>query len=77
MFSVGCGTSLLLGEVMMIDGSQGDWQTNFATPMKQRDDRNYIMVSSKTETRVIRFTGKKTNKKTTILIKFQLKQNFT
>ncbi|XP_017280905.1 zinc-activated ligand-gated ion channel-like [Kryptolebias marmoratus] len=44
-FSTGdCGTGLRLGDVRMIDGSHGDWQTDFATLKKQRDDRNYITV---------------------------------
>ncbi|XP_037544328.1 zinc-activated ligand-gated ion channel-like [Nematolebias whitei] len=44
-FSAGdCGTSLHMGDVKMIDGSHGDWQTDFAILKKQRDDRNYIMV---------------------------------
>ncbi|XP_072224559.1 5-hydroxytryptamine receptor 3A-like [Leuresthes tenuis] len=40
----GCGTDLVLGELKMVDGSHGDWQTDFAALRKQRDDRNFIMV---------------------------------
>lgn len=29
----------------MVDGAHGDWKTEFVEYRKQRDDRNYIMVS--------------------------------
>ncbi|XP_056871657.1 5-hydroxytryptamine receptor 3A-like isoform X3 [Takifugu flavidus] len=41
----GCGTDLNLGTLKMVDGTHGDWQTESADYQKQRDDRNYIMVS--------------------------------
>ncbi|KAM4531357.1 ligand-gated cation channel ZACN [Odontesthes bonariensis] len=40
----GCGTDLVLGKVKMVDSSHGDWETNFVSLRKQRDDRNFIMV---------------------------------
>ncbi|CAG5897839.1 unnamed protein product [Menidia menidia] len=39
-----CGTSLVMGEIKMVDGSHGDWKTDFAVLQKQRDDRNFILV---------------------------------
>lgn len=57
VFYTDCGAGLRLGEVRMIDGSHGDWQTDFAALKKQRDDRNYITASSKTETQDISFTS--------------------
>nr|XP_046271508.1 5-hydroxytryptamine receptor 3A-like [Scatophagus argus] len=41
----GCGTELILGELWMIDGTHGDWQTDSVDFQKQRDDRNYISVA--------------------------------
>ncbi|XP_076608338.1 5-hydroxytryptamine receptor 3A-like [Chaetodon auriga] len=41
----GCGTELLLGDLMMVDGTHGDWKTDSVIFQKQRDDRNYIMVA--------------------------------
>lgn len=41
----GCGTDLKLGDLKMVDGTHGDWQTEDADYQKQRDDRNYIRVS--------------------------------
>ncbi|XP_008301742.1 zinc-activated ligand-gated ion channel [Stegastes partitus] len=41
----GCGTKLALGVLKMVDGAHGDWQTEDVAFRKQRDDRNYIMVS--------------------------------
>lgn len=32
----------------MIDGTHGDWKTDDVIFQKKRDDRNYIMVSSRT-----------------------------
>ena len=49
MIYAGCGTVLVLGEVKMVDGSHGDWKTDFASLRKQRDDRNFIMVNSCTQ----------------------------
>lgn len=45
-FFSGCGTELILGELRMVDGTHGDWRTDYVDYRKQRDDRNYIMVSS-------------------------------
>lgn len=42
----GCGTELVLGDLYMIDGTHGDWETENVELHKQRDDRNYIQVSS-------------------------------
>ncbi|XP_041813361.1 5-hydroxytryptamine receptor 3A-like [Chelmon rostratus] len=41
----GCGTELAFGELRMIDGTHGDWKTDYVSLQKQRDDRNYIMVA--------------------------------
>ncbi|XP_050930050.1 5-hydroxytryptamine receptor 3A [Lates calcarifer] len=40
----GCGTELEFGELKMVDGTHGDWQTDSVALQKKRDDRNYIMV---------------------------------
>ncbi|XP_023265867.1 5-hydroxytryptamine receptor 3A-like [Seriola lalandi dorsalis] len=40
-----CGTKLVLGELRMVDGTHGDWETDQVDLQQQRDDRNYIMVS--------------------------------
>ncbi|XP_022608432.1 5-hydroxytryptamine receptor 3A-like [Seriola dumerili] len=40
-----CGTKLVLGELRMVDGTHGDWETDQVDFQQQRDDRNYIMVS--------------------------------
>ncbi|CAJ1075123.1 -hydroxytryptamine receptor 3A-like [Xyrichtys novacula] len=40
----GCGTSLDFFDVKMVDGGHGDWETNYVSLEKQRDDRNYIKV---------------------------------
>nr|XP_019949792.1 PREDICTED: 5-hydroxytryptamine receptor 3A-like [Paralichthys olivaceus] len=41
----GCGTELALGNLKMVDSTHGDWKTDSVSLLKQRDDRNYIMVS--------------------------------
>ncbi|KAM6913285.1 5-hydroxytryptamine receptor 3A-like [Lycodopsis pacificus] len=40
----GCGTDLVFGKVIVVDGSHGDWTTDNVTLLKKRSDRNYIMV---------------------------------
>ncbi|KAF6732554.1 5-hydroxytryptamine receptor 3A [Oryzias melastigma] len=42
-----CITSLVLDQVRSIDGSTGDWQTNYAYLKKKREDRNFIAVGLK------------------------------
>ncbi|KAK2893781.1 hypothetical protein Q8A73_016265 [Channa argus] len=41
----GCGTQLTLGELLVIDSSHGDWQTESAELQQNNENRNYIMVS--------------------------------
>ncbi|KAM7386960.1 hypothetical protein PAMA_009543 [Pampus argenteus] len=41
----GCGIEPEFGEVLMIDGTHGDWKTDNVTLQKKRNDQNYIMVS--------------------------------
>lgn len=53
MFHSGCGSNLVLNEVKMIDSGHGDWETDRVTLQKKRDDRNYIMVSSKPGTVIL------------------------
>ncbi|KAF3700122.1 5-hydroxytryptamine receptor 3A [Channa argus] len=43
----GCGTQLTLGELLVIDSSHGDWQTESAELQQNNENRNYIMVSLK------------------------------
>ncbi|XP_029292856.1 5-hydroxytryptamine receptor 3A-like [Cottoperca gobio] len=40
-----CGTELVFDQLKMVDGSHGDWQTDYVEFQKKGDDRNYIMVS--------------------------------
>ncbi|XP_070703567.1 5-hydroxytryptamine receptor 3A-like [Pempheris klunzingeri] len=43
----GCGTELLLDELRVVNGTQGDWQTESGVLVKQYNmmtDRNYILV---------------------------------
>ncbi|KAK9535147.1 hypothetical protein VZT92_007548 [Zoarces viviparus] len=40
----GCGTDLVFGKLVMVDGSHGDWRTDNVALKKLRSDRNYIMV---------------------------------
>ncbi|XP_024920453.1 5-hydroxytryptamine receptor 3A-like isoform X2 [Cynoglossus semilaevis] len=40
----GCGTSLRLGNLKMIDSSHGDWETLGVSFEKQSEDQNYIWV---------------------------------
>ncbi|XP_068605934.1 5-hydroxytryptamine receptor 3A-like [Brachionichthys hirsutus] len=42
-----CGTQLTLGQLWMIDGAHGDWQTENVQYLQSEDrtDRNYILVS--------------------------------
>lgn len=40
----GCGTTLDFDYVKMVDGTHGDWQTEYAELDKQGNDRNFIKV---------------------------------
>ncbi|XP_034567335.1 5-hydroxytryptamine receptor 3A-like [Notolabrus celidotus] len=48
----GCGTKMDFIFVKMVDGTHGDWQTDYASLEKQGDDRDYIKVGLK-----IKFTN--------------------
>ncbi|KAG7263421.1 hypothetical protein CRUP_037784 [Coryphaenoides rupestris] len=41
----GCGMDLLLGNVHLVDGNHGDWETDEVTLKTKGNGRNYIMVS--------------------------------
>ncbi|XP_068194004.1 5-hydroxytryptamine receptor 3A-like [Antennarius striatus] len=40
-----CGIELVLGDLWMVDGTHGDWETQEVAYQQQRGDRNYILVS--------------------------------
>ncbi|XP_075999377.1 5-hydroxytryptamine receptor 3A-like [Genypterus blacodes] len=44
-----CGMTLVLGQVRLVDGSHGDWETIEVGLQKKRHDRNYIMVRLSTK----------------------------
>ncbi|CAL8303989.1 unnamed protein product [Merluccius merluccius] len=41
----GCGMELHLGDVYLVDGNHGDWQTDDVSLKRKLDSQNYIMVS--------------------------------